>query len=495
MLLEILAEYKNSPEKFSARELEEIQHHKERLEGNKFSLLKSEGKLFSAELNLSPYAAFNITPDTPYDTATSIGTGLEIDLTAGENLYLGFSTDQYLILETGDNLPYRKFHSPLLPDFNMYTYNFSDGGAGFNTNANRSRGDNELSIRMDQLNQFTIDLELATISFGRNALSWGESQFSNNLLSGGAKPYEYFMFDIPFGEKIYFTWMTGFLKDRLSNGSDVEGKKLITSHKVEYQLTEWFMFSIYEAIVYSQKFELAYLNPFSLYYISEVAQGDYDNKLGGVDFVFRFASSVVYFSVFVDDWDFGEAFNPSYFHNEFAVTLGVRNYGVAEGLTISAEYTYLNQWMYTHKKVNNNRNNYTHYSSNMGNVLQPNSHIAYLDLRYDRDIKESYGFSFWFTQHGYGNIFQHAHDSGIDWDIGGNYNPWTGNYNFLDYGIDTIIKETNFDFTIYGEYRIPFYGTKLYAGLSCEYTKNKENIKGDNEWKSYLTLAAKIEAY
>jgi hypothetical protein len=467
----------------------------ERIEGNRFSLFKTGGKMFSAELNISPYAAFNITPDTPKDTATSIGSGLEIDLTAGKNLYLGFITDQYLILETGNSAPYRKFHSLLDPDFNMYTYNLSTGGGGFNTNARRSKGDNELSIRMNQLNQFTIDLEIATISFGRNSLSWGESQFSNNLLSNTSKPYEYFMFDIPFGEKIYFTWMTGFLKDKLSHGSDVEGQKLITSHKVEYQLTEWFMFSIYESIIYSQKFELAYLNPFSIYYISEVAQGDYDNKLGGVDMVFRFSSSIVYFSLFVDDWDFGELFNASYFHNEFALTLGIRNYGIIDRLTINAEYTYLNHWMYTHKKVNNKRNNYTHYGSNLGNILQPNSHIIYLDLRYDCSLKEMYGFSFWFTQHGYGNIFQHAHDNGIGWDLGGNYNPWDSNYNFLDYGIDTIVKETNFDFTIYGEYRIPFYGAKLNASLSGEYTKNKNNIKGDNGWKCYLTLSAKFLAY
>ena len=77
-----------------------------------------------------------------------------------------------------------------------------------------------------------------------------------------------------------------------------EAIRLVTGHRFEYQVTDWLMFSIYETVVYSERFELAYINPFSLYYISEVNQGDLDNKMGGFDLIFRFASSNLYLSTF-----------------------------------------------------------------------------------------------------------------------------------------------------------------------------------------------------
>ena len=395
LLEEVYAEYRSAPSRFTEKEVEELIHHRERIGGDKFHLLKTGDENFTATLRISPYSKLDITPDTPGDSATVLGSDLAVDLTAGENLYLGFATDQYLILETGDNPPYRKFHEPYKPDFNMYTYNLSEGSERFNNNATRSEGDTELSIRMDQFNQMSIDLGLSTLSFGRESLSWGASRFSNLALSHTSKPYEYFTFDIPFGERINFFWMTGFLKEWTDLRSDIDGNKLITAHRFEYQVTDWLMFSIYESVVYEEKFELAYLNPFSLYYISEVTQGDYDNKLGGFDLLFRLSSSNIYFSFFADDWDFGQLFRPSYYHNEMGITLGFRHYDFIEGLTFTAEYTHLNHWMYTHKLVRGERNNYSHYGSHLGHLLEPNSHIIYLDFRYDYSLKHTYGISFW----------------------------------------------------------------------------------------------------
>ncbi|MCL2481146.1 MAG: hypothetical protein FWF38_05500, partial [Spirochaetaceae bacterium] len=98
------------------------------------------------------------------------------------------------------------------------------------------------------------------------------------------------------------------------------------------------------------------------------------------------------------------------------------------------------------------------------------------------------------TQHGYGNVNIHATDPGIGWEMGGLYPPGTENYNFLDYGTD-YPRETNIDLALYTEYRIPYYGVKFYAELAAEYTRNKRNVKGENEWKYFLTLSAKWQAY
>ena len=492
LLNEALSEYKASPEKFSQRDIDELLFHIGRISGDKFSLLSVEEDKFTASLNIAPYTGFNMALDTPSDTATAIGADLIIDLTLANAFYLGLKTDQHLIVETWKNSPYRKFHEPHFPDFNMYTYNLATGETGFNHMANRSE-DNDLSIRMNQFNQMSIDLNLATVSFGRNAFMWGPSQFSNSFLSNTAKPYEYFLLDIPFGKRISFNWMTGFLRNREELRSEDDGRKMISTHKFEIQVTDWFMFSFYETVIYAPKFELAYLNPFSLYYISEVAQGDYDNKLGGFDFMFRFPPTVVYLSLYFDDWNFGKLFDPSYYNNMIITTLGTRYYDLIPGLTITVELTYINHWTYTHATPNN----YTHYGANLGHVLEPNSYMVYLDLKYDHSLKLTYGFSFWFTQHGYGSINTHPNDVG--WDVGGAYPEGTKNYKFLDHGIAGIYRVTDLDLTIYTEYRIPHYGVKLGAALSAAYNRNiadgYSNLPGGDRWKSFLTLSAKWQAY
>lgn len=505
LLKEIESTYKSSPEKFLPLDIKELELNLKRIQGDKFSLFKTSSDNFSLELNLSPYITSNVSTGKldGTATATALGSGISIDVTASKYLYLGLTSDVYLMLETGEGSPYSRFTPAHYPDFNMMTYNLTTGTDGFNNEGARSDGDTEFSIRMDQLNQVTIDAVIATITLGRNALSWGPSNFANMSLSKTAKPYEYITFDIPFGEKIYFTWMTGFLKDKTALRAAEDGKKLISAHRLEWQILDWLMVSIYETVVYDEKFELAYIIPFSLYYIAEVAQGDNDNKQAGIDLVFRVPRTVIYFSFFVDDWDFGQLFKASYYHNEMGVTLGARHYDLLPGLTISGEYTYLNQWMYTHKLVNGKRNNYTHYGSPLGHVVPPNSHIFYIDFRYDFSTSFTAGISGWFFQHGYGDASVHASD-GPDWDISGAYDPWDDYYNYLDFGIDSIVKETAFDITLYGEYKIPYYGVKIFASWSTEYFYNKswidnsgkdENREGANEWRNSFSIGGKWQAY
>ena len=486
--------WKSSPEKFTDKEVKELQSHKKRIEGEHFSLLKNETDQFRTELNIAPHASLNTSPNSVKDTVFIPGAELEIDIQAGEKLYLGLSTDSYLAFETWEEAPYKKFDTPSKPDFNMYTVNLASGETGFNLDAERAVGDPELSIRMNQLNQTTVDADILMITFGRDSLSWGPSQIANLALSSTSTPYEYLTFDIPVGEKIYFSWMTGFLRQAEEDGT-YEGDKLITGHRLEYQLNDWFQFSFFETIVYSERFELAYTNPFSLYYISEVDQGDLDNKMGGFDFLFRFAQSSIYISLFVDDWDFGQLFNAAYYHNELGLTLGYRNYSLIDSLTFTAEYTYLNQWVYTHKLVDGERNSYTHDSVSLGHYLPPNAHMLLLDFRYDADLKRTYGMEFRFIQDAYGDIYTHASDDGVGWEMGGLYSDDVENYNFLDFGVDGAVRETTFDSTIYTEYRIPFYGVKLSASLTVEYVHNKDKVEGDHEWNSILTLSGKWNAY
>ena len=495
-LNEVRALYMEHPEKFSDREIQELEHYMSRLEGNKFNLFHHQAGKFGADANLAPHIGINTNVAKMKDTSTNLGSEFMFDFYLGEHVYLGLRSDIYAVLDTWEDFPCRQYNYPHYPDFNMYTYNLTTKDKGFNHDAIHESGDTELSLRMDQVSQVSVNVGPTHISVGRNALNWGSGELASLSLSKTSKPYDYIFYDIPIGKKMYYSWMTGFLRDNEAWGATEDQDKLISAHRFEFQPWSWFKFSVYEAVVYSQRFALGYINPFSLYYISEVEGGDRDNKFGGVDFTFRFWQLKLYLSIFLDDWDFGEAANLNYFHNIGAATVGYKIYDVLPKFDLTMEYTYLSHWMYTHKLFSGDkRNSYSHYGSNLGHFLPPTSQLVYLDVTFNQTPNLAYGLSFWFIEHGYGNINTHAHDPGIGWDIGGAYKDWDDNYNFMDHGISGIVKERNLDWTLHGEYRIPYYGIKFFGSLTIDYTMNRYSIEGEDKWRGLLALGAKWQAY
>ena len=58
-------------------------------------------------------------------------------------------------------------------------------------------------------------------------------------------------------------------------------------------------------------------------------------------------------------------------------------------------------------------------------------------------------------------------------------------FDFLD-----GVKETNVDFTLFAEHRIPFYGLRFKGSYSLEHTWNVDKIEGENRWDHFLLLEA-----
>ncbi len=391
--------------------------------------------------------------------------------------FLGLESRTTLALIPYSTSPYRKFHKPYDADYNLYTWNLTSGSGGFNLNENHTPGHVDVSLLVNSKSQISLDLKLVSFHFGRESLSWGPSPNSNLSLSRTAKPYDYIRMDLPMGKKANFTWMTGFLRD-------ADAKKIINTHRFEIQPFKCFQFAIYESVIYSNRFELGYINPFSLYYISEVMNGDHDNKLGGMDFVFRAPKAKIYFSVFADDWDLGKLFRTNYFHNECGFILGTQIFDIVPGLYMNFEYAHMSHWMYTHER---HSNSYQHYGSHLGHYLNPNAHIAFMDIKYDIKPTLTVGTSFWFTQDGPTDIDSDPHNPG--WDMG-IYDDWNNYYNYMDYGISGAIRETNIDWTLSCEYRIPYYGVKIRGSYSLEYTKNEHKVAGRNRWNHIVGIEA-----
>ncbi len=416
------------------------------------------------------------------------------ELAYADSMYMRLEFFPGFVYKPWTTLPYRKFFAPYRDDQNVYTWFFSSDTAAFNHSAKHIPGEQDLSLVYNLKNQIAIDAGIAVFQAARESLSWGPGNLSNLGLSSTSKPYDYISLNMPIGVIGSFSWMTGFLQDYMGLGSADTGKKLVSSHRVELQIFPWLMFSIYESIVYSQRFEISYINPLSFYMVSEVTNGDYDNKLGGADFVFRFLNTKLYLSLLADDWDIGEFFNFNYFHNEMGLIAGFQIYELMPGVRLDFEYAYMSHWMYTHRNdiaagAEHNHNSYTHFGSHLGHFLEPNSHMAFTGVNWNIGPQTSVGTSFWFTQDSFGDVDTPPQDVG--WDINGLYTDWVNSgrtYNFLDFGIDGIIRETNIDWTVYIEHFIPYFGVKLHAGYSLEYTINAGKVEGTDKLDHIITL-------
>ena len=428
--------------------------------------------------------------NAPADTVPTLGPAIAVKLAYGEDLYLDFETWFGAVLHPYTILPYRKFYEPHRYDHNVYTWFLTQDAGAFNHNQERTPGEVDVSYFLNSTSQAAVDFGIGSFHFGRGALSWGPSPLANLSLSRTAAPYEYLFLSIPVGKKGGFTWMTGFLEDRGSNIRDRQ-EKFVSLHRGEYQFFDWFLFAFYEAVVYSRRFEINYLIPFNLYYVAEVRLGDFDNKFMGMDLVFRLPPVKAYISLFFDDWDITHAFDPSYYHNEGGIIIGAEVYDLIPQTRLILEYIYLNQWAYTHSESfdeeEHNHNSYQHYDSHLGHFLNPNSHMIRLTGHYDLRWDTVLGTDIWFTQDGRGDI-----DTPPDWKEEEERYGVDRKDLFYDYLEGP--RETNLDFTVFAEHRIPFYGLLFRGSTGVAHTWNVDKEKGKNRWDLILSLQASFLA-
>ena len=150
-------------------------------------------------------------------------------------------------------------------------------------------------------------------------------------------------------------------------------------------------------------------------------------------------------------------------------------------LRLNLEYTYLSQWMYTHRSnlaEADSYNNYEHFARNLGHFLEPNSHMVYFEGQYEI-LPRFFAGTFVLVHPGRPGRYRQLREL-----VGGDRasTGWTSTdnlyYNFLDIGVSDVPIETNIDWTVYGEYFIPRFGMKFRASYSLEYTKNIDKVEG-----------------
>ncbi|MBU0934220.1 MAG: capsule assembly Wzi family protein [Spirochaetes bacterium] len=438
----------------------------------------------SLRLNTRAGLSFDMDLSNPQDLVAKGSWIVDLGIGFGDYLFLGVGQNFSLSYYSWLDQPFNRFDRPAMPDMNMYTFFLDKDSQGFNHVMSHTPGDRDISITAAATMQFNIGLPFGHIQVGRQSLDWGPSPFANLALSKTSKPYEYFGYSFDIAGKGRFIWTTNVLQP--FGFTTEQDPKLISAHRLEYQFFPWFMFAIQESIVYSYRFELSYMNPLTLYYISEVNKGDQDNKLGGVDLIFRAPDTKIYLSLYADDWDFGQLFSFNYFHNIWAGILGATNYSVP-GLVLNAEAIYLSHWMYTHDIENQQ---YTHWGTHLGHPLDPTSWMLRLKADYSIQPQWQAGLNAWVSQKGRGNINTPA--------LWGEEAVFYGVplnelfYRFLDSGMPGIVIETSWSIGLNTEYTLPRLPISFAGSWQLQRTLNKGNIEGSHAWNNYFSLVIRM---
>ena len=493
-LAEIRSYFMDHPNEETPLQRDQLNGFLERFKGERYHMLRKTWDP-GGELILETPAHFDFASrlNEISNTAPRIGPAIFLSFDYNDRIYFNQNTSIGFGYFPNSLSPYRKFHEPPLHDQNVNTWFLGSGTEGFNHQQDHPQGNPDISYFVNSVSQTSIDFNLGTFHLGRGTFSWGPSPLVNVSLSNLSKPYEYFALSLPLGTWGSASSMVGFLEDVGDDYQDIH-PKLISIHRAEVQFFDWFLFSFYESVIYSQRFEIVYLLPFSIYYVAEVRKGDYDNKQLGFDFVFRFPPAKIYLSTFADDWTFSHQFSLGYYHNEIAILLGVELVDLIPRTQLILEYALLTHYMYTHKesfdeeeKVHN-YNNYEHFNTHLGHFLNPNSHMIRLSGKCDLAENTILGADLWFTQDGRGDI-NTPPDWAKDMELYGVDNREDLFFDFLD-----GIRESNFDFTLSAEHRIPFYGLRFKASYSLEHTWNVGKVEGENRWDHKLLFEASFLA-
>ncbi len=225
---------------------------------------------------------------------------------------------------------------------------------------------------------------------------WGVG-FNNLQISSSAREFNAIEGSIEFGKWLNFHFIIGSLgKFSLREGkigdrvffSDVLGENKFnnnySAHRVELKLPANITFGIYEALVWQKRFEIGYLNPFTILMLEQSLQGDFDEMLAGFDLQWHWKGILRAYGV----WSTSEMnmISPSLFfkhpRNIMAMQAGldlVLPVGIFSSLTM--QYTYLGPFFYTHQPVKNVNGNgkteqlvsYVNKGENIGYPLDPNS--------------------------------------------------------------------------------------------------------------------------
>ncbi len=374
-ILSLLQTIASRPETLSKSELEYIQQLIASLnasygyEHSDLQSLLTTGYLRSYDAQKGLGASFGITVDTQqtfslsekgeYDSRNALVAFLKSDIGS----HISFNMDFGLVF---DKLNNRVF----LPG------EFTIPGEGFYMRLTEG-GNPPSSIPFDKINtSLVLTPELSASFFdGDVLLRWGTIKrdwgpgLNNLMLSADARSFDAIDIQLNLTSWFRYSVMSGslgkfsldnidgepFLSDRYGAKEDRVNYRYdnnFSAHRAELDIGRNFTFAIYESTVWQKRFELSYLNPFTIYMFQQNSLGDMDDVFAGLDVSYTLPSKARLYGAMAMN-EMNVVGNPITMlkapRNMFAFQAGVvvpLPIGTFSSLTF--QWTYIGPFVYTH---------------------------------------------------------------------------------------------------------------------------------------------------
>lgn len=245
--------------------------------------------------------------------------------------------------------------------------------------------------------QLTFSVGAFNFSLEKMQNSWGLARHGNLIFSDKAPSYPQVKLRVPVTDWMDFIYLHADLNSNVLDSSrsyyagsssisnffrSIDRLKYMAAHMIEFTPVRGVNLSLGESVVYSDRGPLlVYLIPVMFFKSAEHYNNDKDNVqwFGNLDLnvVHNFN---LYGSIFIDELNIDDLFNPDKQRNQLGYTAGVHGYDLLfNNMELVAEYTRINPWVYTHKfpAVQFTNNGYV-----MGNWMGQNADNLFFDLSY-----------------------------------------------------------------------------------------------------------------
>ncbi|MCR5385794.1 MAG: hypothetical protein K6E69_01600 [Treponema sp.] len=249
-----------------------------------------------------------------------------------------------------------------------------------------------LKANLDMVSNVTVGKDNLYFTLGLNRVAYGPTLSDSVMLNGKQFHSGNFVFSYEaekWGYVQSLNVLTRSTKNEKSAPSDFAPEKYLAFHSVRFKPAEWIAISYYDASVYTNRFDHAYLIPVP-YMVTQCMYSATDNLISGLIFDFRpFNNFGVSVSTAFDDIDLnGLAEGKFDTRLKMALMLGVNYIPDVKFIdNISFDYTLITPYTYSHSDPhietfgsdvasiadNYNKDNFTTRLHSLGTSVPPNS--------------------------------------------------------------------------------------------------------------------------
>lgn len=235
--------------------------------------------------------------------------------------------------------------------------------------------------------------------FGKFKNDWGPACRAGLILSDNATSYDQLRLELNFA-RFRFTSVYAFLIDYHKNEMDIlQEKKYLAAHRLELAPWRWLNVGLSETVIFKgRSYEPAYLNPIMFFRSAEHYLGSPDNMMLGLDATLNVIPALkLYGELLIDDVT-TTRLGTEWYGNKLAYIAGMY---LVDPLRLPnsefrMEYARLRPYLYTH----DGGINYSHYGTQLGHWLSPNSDDLYVEWGWQATASARYSVFADFQRHG-----------------------------------------------------------------------------------------------